>query len=84
MTRSNREIVQAIFDASAEEDWDTVKSLVHDDIQVFEADSLPYGGVFKGPDEFITLIQKVFNTWDDVDHTINHICGQWRSCDKSG
>ena len=73
MTGSNREIVQAIFDASAEKDWNTVKALLHDDIQVFEADSLPYAGVFKGPDNFIALNQKVFDTWDDSNHTIDHI-----------
>jgi len=73
MTRPNREIIQAIFDASAEEDWNTVKSLVHDEIQVFEADSLPYGGVSKGAESFVALIQQVFSTWDDIDHTINHI-----------
>lgn len=73
MTRTNREIVQAVFDASAEEDWDTVKSFLHDDVQVFEADSLPYAGVFKGPDNFIALNQTVFNTWADANHTIDHI-----------
>ena len=73
MSRSNQEIIQAIFEASAEEDWDTVKSLVHNDIQVFEADSLPYAGVFKGPENFVGLIQQVFGTWEDVVHTINHV-----------
>ena len=73
MARSNREIVQAVFDASAKEDWNTVKSLLDDDIQVFEADSLPYAGVFKGPDNFIKLNQTVFNTWADANHRIDHI-----------
>jgi ketosteroid isomerase-like protein len=73
MARPNREIVQAIFDAFAEEDWNTIRSLVHDDIQVFEADSLPYAGLFKGPDNFIALNQKVFDTWEDSHHTIDHI-----------
>lgn len=73
MPSTNREIIQAVFDASAEQDWDKVKSLVHDDIQVYEADSLPYAGVFKGPEQFVALIQQVFSTWEDVDHTINHI-----------
>jgi len=73
MASSNQEIIQVIFEAAAEEDWETIKSLVHDDIQVFEADSLPYAGVFKGPDQFIELIQQVFSTWEDVEHTINHV-----------
>lgn len=73
MSRSNIEIVQAIFAAAAAEDWDTIKSLVHDDIQVFEADSLPYAGVFRGPEEFIALIQQVAHTWDDTHHEIHHV-----------
>ena len=73
MTRSNREIVQAVFAASAEEDWDTVKSFLHDDIHVFEPDSLPYAGVIVGPENFIDLNQRGFNTWADTDHTIEHI-----------
>ena len=63
---SNKELVQAVFDASAVKDWDTVKSYLHDDIQIFEADSLPYAGVFKGPEGFVALNQQVFNAWTDA------------------
>ncbi len=73
MAKSNREIVQAVFAASADKDWTTVKSYLHDDIQVIEADSLPYAGVFEGPDNFVKLNQMVFNTWADAVNTIDHI-----------
>lgn len=73
MALTNREIVQAVFDASAKKDWDTVKSFLHSDIHVFEPDSLPYAGVIIGPDNFIELNQRVFNTWADSKHTIDAI-----------
>ena len=53
MTLPNKEIVQAVFDASAAKDWDTVKLFLDDDIQIFEAESLPYAGVFNGPEGFV-------------------------------
>lgn len=73
MTASNREIVQSVFDASAAGDWDVVKTHLHDDVRVIEADSLPYAGVFVGPEAFIALNQKVFETWEDSSNTIEHI-----------
>lgn len=73
MTRSNREVVEQIFAASAAADWDTVRAHLHDDVRVIEADSLPYAGVFSGPDEFIALNQKVFDTWEESRNKIEHI-----------
>jgi ketosteroid isomerase-like protein len=73
MGKNNREIVQAVFDASAKQDWDTVKSYLHGEIEVIEAESLPYAGVFKGPDGFIALNQQVFDTWADAASHIDHL-----------
>ena len=73
MTTSNRDVVQAVFDASAAKNWDVVRSHLHDDIRVIEADSLPYSGVFAGPEAFIALNQQVFETWEDSSNTIEHI-----------
>ncbi|MBT4159907.1 MAG: nuclear transport factor 2 family protein [Gammaproteobacteria bacterium] len=73
MTESNRNIVQAVFDASANEDWDTVKSLLHDDIVVIEAESLPYAGEFKGPESFIALNQKVSGSWEDTKTRVDNL-----------
>jgi ketosteroid isomerase-like protein len=72
-TASNRDIVQAIFDASAAQDWDVVRSHLHADVRVIEAESLPYAGEFVGPEAFIALNQQVFNTWEDSSNAIHHI-----------
>jgi len=73
MSASNRDIVQAVFAASAAEEWDVVRSHLHDDVRIIEADSLPYSGVFEGPDGFIALNRQVFDTWEDSSNTIEHI-----------
>lgn len=73
MSISNRDVVQAVFAASAAEDWDVVKSHLHDDVRIIEADSLPYSGVFVGPEAFIALNRQVFETWEDSSNAIEHI-----------
>lgn len=73
MSTPNKDIVQAIFDASAAADWDVVRSHLHEDVRVIEAESLPYPGEFVGPDGFIALNQQVFNTWEDSSNAIQHI-----------
>ena len=73
MTSSNREIVEQVFQASAAKDWDRVKSFLHEDILVTEAESLPYRGEFRGPDAFIRLNQQVFDTWDDTQQQTDHV-----------
>ncbi len=73
MADSNREIVEKIFAASAASDWELVRAHLHEDVRIIEADSLPYSGIFSGPDGFIALNQQVFGTWEDSKNTIEHI-----------
>ena len=71
MTQSNKEKVQAMFDAMAAGDFELMKSYLHPDVFVTEADCLPYPGVHKGPDGYIRLVDKVVNTWDDLELSVN-------------
>lgn len=66
MSQSNKEKVQAMFDAMAAGDFELMKTYLHPDVFVTEADCLPYSGVHKGPDGYIQLVHKVVNTWDDL------------------
>jgi ketosteroid isomerase-like protein len=66
MSQSKKEIVQAMFDAMAAGDFDTMKSYLHPEVVVNEADCLPYAGIYQGPDAYIQLVHTVVGTWDDL------------------
>lgn len=46
--------VRALFDAVLAGDVDTIAALLHPDLEVIEPESLPYGGVYRGKDAFLT------------------------------
>ncbi len=75
MSNPNKDIVLAFLDASVRGGEEAMKELLHPDVQVIEADSLPYGGVAEGPDGFIELIRRVFKTWEDTEVSVNHVLG---------
>ena len=66
MSQSNKEKVQAMFDAMAAGDFELMQSYLHPDVIVTEAESLPYHGIHKGPDAYIQLVHTVVGTWDDL------------------
>lgn len=66
-SQNNKSVVQQIFAAFAEGDMDTVKSFLHEDVCVYEPESLPYGGVTKGRDAMLELFGEVFGLWQDLD-----------------
>jgi len=71
MSQSNIEKVQAMFDAMAVGDFEQMKSYLHPDVVVTEADCLPYAGVYRGPDAYIQLVHTVVSTWDDLQLSVN-------------
>ena len=73
MNNSNKDIVLSFLDASVRGDKEAMKDLLHPDVQVIEAESLPYGGVSKGPDEFIELIRRVFTTWENTEVSVHQV-----------
>lgn len=75
MSNSNKDIVLAFLDASVRGDEEAMRDLLHPDVRVVEADSLPYGGVSKGPDGFIELIGRVFKTWENTEVTVQQVLG---------
>jgi ketosteroid isomerase-like protein len=71
MSESNKEKVQAMFDAMAIGDFELMKTYLHPDVFVTEAECLPYPGVHHGPDAYIRLVHKVVATWDDLQLSVN-------------
>ncbi|MBI5062591.1 MAG: nuclear transport factor 2 family protein [Desulfatitalea sp.] len=70
MGQSNKEKVLAMFAALAAGDMETMKSYLHPDVIVEEAECLPYSGVYRGPDGYLELVGKVVGTWDDLDLSV--------------
>ncbi len=73
MNNPNKDIVLAFLDASVRGDEEAMKELLHPEVQVIEADSLPYGGVSRGPDEFLELIRRVFKTWENTEVSVKQV-----------
>ncbi len=57
MTEQNVEFVNGIYDAFARGDVPAVLGAFADDIEWFEAEGMPYGGLHRGPD---AVAQRVF------------------------
>ncbi len=70
MGQSNKEKIEAMFAALAAGDIEKMKSYLHPDVVVTEADCLPYAGVYRGPDAYMELVNKLFEAWDDVDVSV--------------
>jgi uncharacterized protein len=65
MTEQNIELVNGIYDAFARGDVPAVLGAFADDIEWFEAEGMPYGGLHRGPD---AVAQNVFGPiTEDVD-----------------
>ena len=71
MSQSNKEKVQAMFDAMAVGDFELMKTYLHPEVVVTEAECLPYAGIHRGPDGYIRLVEKVVGTWDDLQLSVN-------------
>ncbi|WP_340268482.1 nuclear transport factor 2 family protein [Sphingobium mellinum] len=59
------DVVKKVYAAVAEHDLDTFKSLMHPDVVVIEAGSLPYAGRYEGPEGFTRLLVALDECWDE-------------------
>ncbi len=50
MSPTNDEVVRGIYDAFARGDVDAVFAAMHPDVEWDEAEGMPYGGVYRGPE----------------------------------
>lgn len=49
------------------------REFVADDCVIREADSLPYGGTYHGPEGFVYLVHTVFGMWQDFTLDIQNV-----------
>ena len=70
MSAPNKAIVRRFLEAAQAGDTAVTKRLLHPDVRVIEADSLPFGGIVTGFDGFNRLVRQVFTTFADTAVTI--------------
>ncbi len=63
---TNREIWQKVIKAWREEDEETINRYVSPDLEILEPVSLPYPGLFKGPEGYMELHRKIAEVWEDL------------------
>jgi ketosteroid isomerase-like protein len=63
----NLQVVRNFYDALANGDWPRAEQgLDAENLEVIVADSMPYGGVWKGIAGFRTLIKFIFASWESL------------------
>lgn len=63
MKLTNQQVIQSIYEMGKTGDFETMLSFMDHDLVIHEADSLPYGGTYHGPEGFRRLITAVFQTF---------------------
>jgi ketosteroid isomerase-like protein len=66
MSQDIADIVRGAYDAINRGDGASVLGLVHDDMEFHEPGSLPYGGVYRGPEGLGRLFGALAEHWDDL------------------
>jgi len=61
-----REMLAAVYAAADAGDWDKVESLIHPDFVLYEANSLPFAGEWRGKDALQRCAAAMYGTWADT------------------
>lgn len=72
----NKRLVQSVYDAIHRSDTGAVLGLLDQDIVLQEADSLPFGGTYKGIEAVSQAIGKVMETLDLANLTVAEIVAE--------
>ena len=66
MYKSNKERVREFFAAAAAANDNAMLAILHPSLRVVEAESLPYGGIMEGRENFKEFTKRVFKTWKNT------------------
>ena len=69
------ELLAEIYKHAGARNWDGVAPLLHPEFTVYEAESLPFGGAWTGPEAFPNVAAAVFGTWAEASTEIHEIVG---------
>ena len=63
---TNVDIIKKLYETTKEGDIEYAKSVLHPDVVLYEADSLPYRGVHRGLQGFLKVVEIAMKTWKDL------------------
>jgi ketosteroid isomerase-like protein len=69
----NLRIIDAFYAAIRAGDAAAQEALLHEDIEIHEADALPYGGSYKGLGGFRLMSRLLFECWKGLDYRVGEI-----------
>lgn len=69
------ELLADIYRLAGQRDWDAVAERLHPEIVIYEAESLPFGGEWKGKDALQRLSAAMYGTWAEAKVDIHEIIG---------
>lgn len=69
MQKSNKNRLRSFFAAAAANDSEKMLAVLHPNLKIIEAESLPYGGITEGRENFIAFTKRVFTTWNNTSVT---------------
>jgi hypothetical protein len=55
-----------LMSAVSDDDGDRIRALIDPSFTMYNDQSMPYGGVYHGPDGFLGMIRVVWATWRDT------------------
>jgi len=70
--RLERFLQRAFNGASREE----LEAFMHHDIEIVEANSLPFGGMHRGKTAYFNLVKQVFSSWKNVRVDMHQFIGE--------
>ena len=72
----NRDIVKHFLDAAERGDEATMRQLLHPDVEIHEAESLPWAGVHRGIEGFQRLVRTVYRSFLDTQVSIHALLAE--------
>lgn len=72
---SPAELIGQIYGLAGERKWEEVAKRMHPEVVIYEADSLPFGGEWKGPDALKRLAEVMYGSWAKATVEIHDVTG---------
>ena len=69
------QLLADIYPLAGERNWEAVAERLHPEIVIYEAESLPFGGEWKGKDALQRLSAAMYGTWAEAKVEIHEIIG---------